>query len=331
VKLLLIGGTRFLGRHLADAAMAAGHELTLLHRGRSNPKLFPQARHLIGDRGSDLALLTGGRWDAAIDTCAYVPRDVRLLAEALAGRVERYLLVSTISAYRDPGPDGVDEDSPLQELADPNTETVTGETYGGLKVLCERAAVAGFGAEATLVARPGLLVGPHDPTERFTWWLRRLHQGGEVVAPGPADLPVQWIDARDAADWLLRQAEAGTRGVFNLCGPVQPLTWRSLLEGLVQALQSDARLRWVDEHTLLQAGVAPWTGLPLWLPAAESGLHRVAIARAVACGLRTRDLQATARETLAWALSHPPAVASGTPGLDPALEQRLLAAAGPAA
>ena len=330
MKLLIVGGTRFLGRHLAAAAVAAGHELTLLHRGRSNPGLFPGVRQLITDRRRDLSALTGERWDAVIDTCAYVPRDVTLLARALADRTARYLLVSTISVYRDVPPAGVDEGDALATLDDPTTEDVTGQTYGGLKALCEQAALQRFGSAATLIARPGLIVGPHDPTERFTWWVRRVHQGGRFVAPAPPAARVQFIDARDLADWLLLQAVNGRTGTFNLCGPELPLTWGDWVARMVRALRPDAQPCWVDEPALLNAGVAPWMGLPLWLPAAEAGLHRATIERALASGLRTRPLEDTVHDTRAWALAQP-APPAGGPGLDPALEAKLLAAHSPAA
>lgn len=326
MRLLIIGGTRFLGRHLAEAALAAGHELTLLHRGRSNPGLFPQARHVVvADRKGDLSALTGGPWDAVIDTSAYVPRDVGTLAAALADRTSRYLLVSTISVYSDIAASGVDESGALATLADPAAEAVTGETYGGLKVLCEQAALQHFGSAATLVARPGLIVGPYDPTERFTWWVRRVHQGGRFVAPAPPEARVQFIDARDLADWLLLQAQQGSTGVYNLCGPDRPLSWGEWIARMVAALQPAAQPKWVAEQALLEAGVAPWMGLPLWLPAADAGLHRVAIDRALATGLRIRPLEDTVRDTLAWALAQPAPPATG-PGLSPALEARLLGA-----
>ena len=171
LNLLVLGGTRFLGRHLAAQALARGHRLTLLHRGLSGAGLFPEAEHRIADRDGDLALLAHGKWDAAIDTSAYVPRQVRALAQRLAGRVEHYQLVSSISVYAGFSAAGTQEDAPLQTLPDPSTEVATGATYGGLKALCEQVAVQGFGGRCLLV-RPGLLVGPHDPTGRFTWWLR---------------------------------------------------------------------------------------------------------------------------------------------------------------
>ena len=338
MKILLLGGTRFLGRHLAEQAIAAGHELTLLHRGQSGPALFPQARHLIADRNGDLAALDdGSTWDVAIDTNAYVPRHVRSMAAHLAGRVGHYHLVSTISVYGEFGNDGPHEDSPLATLADPATETVSGETYGGLKVLCEQAAMAAFGGSC-LVSRPGLLVGPNDPTGRFTWWVERLARGGTVLAPAPADAPVQFIDARDAAAWHLRQAEAGRAGIFNLTGPVReaasPLTMSAFLDIARAALGTAAEFVWADEDFLVAQGVAPWSDLPVWVPRSGAAMHRTDITRAVLAGLQTRPLAQTVVDTLAWVrqASAPatPATPGGPPrpavGLTPEREAAVLAA-----
>ena len=331
MKLLVLGGTRFLGRHVAEQALARGHRVTLLHRGRSGPALFPQAEHRIADRDGDLSVLSGDEhWDAVIDTSAYMPRQVRAVAERLAGRVGQYQLVSTISVYADPDRAGTDEDAaPMQMLADTATAAVTGETYGGLKALCEAAARQGF-AGRCLVSRPGLLVGPHDPTERFTWWLRRLARGGEVLAPGDPATPVQFIDARDAAAWMLLQAERGGEGTCNLTGPAAPLTMGGLLEAARRELAPSARLEWVGEAFLLAQGVAPWTDLPLWLPRDEAGMHRVDIRRALAAGLQCRPLEATLADTAAWAPPLPADIPEGPPrppvGLAAEREAALLAA-----
>jgi 2'-hydroxyisoflavone reductase len=347
MRLLVIGGTRFLGRHLAEQALAAGHEVTLLHRGRSGPGLFPQARHFIADRDreADLAVLEQGTWDAAIDTSAYVPRQVRTLAARLQGRVGQYQLVSTISVYASMEGGRTDEDAPVVELPDPMVEQVTGETYGGLKVLCERAAAAAFSAHGTpcLVARPGLLVGPFDPTGRFTWWVQRLARGGPTLAPGAPGQPVQFIDARDAAAWLLKQADARRSGTYNLTGPIAPLTLGSLLEAARDALASaatagarvaPANLEWVDEAFLLARDVAPWTDLPLWLPREQAGLHRTDIRRAVATGLTCRPVAETVVDMAAWLddATRAPGEASPatgpaprpTVGLAPEREQQIL-------
>ncbi|MBX3637678.1 MAG: hypothetical protein KF683_20090 [Rubrivivax sp.] len=337
MHLLVLGGTRFLGRHLADLALARGHRVTLLHRGRSGAGLFPQAEHLIADRNADLSALDGRRFDAVVDTSAYWPRQVRAVAARLAGRVGHYQMVSTISVYAAPDAGRLTEDAPLATLADPATETVTGETYGGLKVLCEQAAVAGFGSGRCLLPRPGLLVGPHDPTERFTWWVRRLLRaapGGELLAPGDPAAAVQFIDARDAAAWMLAQAEAGRAGAFNLTGPASPLTMGAFLETACRVLgpvTEPPRLAWVAEDFLLAQGVAPWTELPLWLPRRSDGIHRTDITRALAAGLQCRPLADTLGDTAAWARSSPLATsAEGPPrpptGLAPEREAALLQA-----
>jgi 2'-hydroxyisoflavone reductase len=340
MRLLIIGGTRFLGRHLAAQALEAGHQVTLLHRGLSGPALFPEAEHRIGDRNGDLASLLGpghsSQWDAVIDTSAYVPRHVRTLATALAGRVGQYQFVSSISAYAgehsaDDPP--VDESASLAELADPASEELTGATYGGLKALCERAASEAFGARGTpvLISRPGLIVGPFDPSERFTWWANRIARGGLTLAPGDPTLPVQVIDGRDAAQWMLKQAEAHATGTFNLVGPSTPLTMGDFLVLARETLGSDSRFEWVDEAFLLANNVAPWVEIPLWLPRAQAGLSRVDFTRAVASGLALRPLEQTVADTAAWAASRPAnappvpgAMARPTVGISPAREAELL-------
>jgi 2'-hydroxyisoflavone reductase len=332
MHLLILGGTRFLGRHLAEQALAAGHRVTLLHRGQSGAGLFPEAEHLLADRNGSLQLLAGRRWDAVIDTNAYVPRHVQSVAAVLAGQMGQYQLVSTISVYAGFA-SGNAEDAPLASVADPLAETVTAATYGGLKALCEAQALASFG-ERCLVNRPGLLVGPHDPTGRFTWWVQRMLRGGDVLAPGDPAAPVQFIDARDAAAWMLRQAEAGPAPaapqVVNLTGPLEPLTMGALLHTARDTLGPGARLHWVDEAFLLAQGVAPWSDLPVWLPAADAGLHRTLLQRAAATGLRCRPLAETVHDTAAWAAATP---GGGLPtgdrpdvGLSPEREAALLAA-----
>ncbi len=333
MKLLILGGTRFLGRHIAEQALASGHEVTLLHRGQSGPQLFPQARHLIANRDGDLGVLAQGQWDAAIDTSAYVPRQVKTVAAALGTRVGHYQLVSSISAYASFDGPGADETSATQTLPDPTVETVTGETYGGLKALCETAAQAAFGSRC-LVNRPGLIVGPHDPTGRFTWWVQRLLRGGVVLAPGDPNTPVQFIDARDAAAWMLLQAERATPGVFNLTGPALPLTIGGFLNTARDSLNPSANLQWVGEQFLLDQGVAPWSDLPVWLPTAQASLHHTPIARALASGLHCRALAQTLQDTAAWAAQDahggmPAAAPAGSPprpqvGLQPEREAALL-------
>ena len=333
MKLLILGGTRFLGRHIAEQALASGHDVTLLHRGQSGPQLFPQARHLIADRDAELGVLAQGQWDAAIDTSAYVPRQVQSVAAALGTRVGHYQLVSSISVYASFDAPGADETRATQTLSDPTVETITGDTYGGLKALCEAAAQATFGSRC-LVNRPGLIVGPHDPTGRFTWWVQRLLRGGAVLAPGDPNTPVQFIDARDAAAWMLLQAERATPGVFNLTGPTQALTMGSFLNTARDSLNPGASLQWVGEQFLLDQGVAPWSDLPVWLPTAQAGLHTTPITRALVSGLHCRALAKTLQDTAAWARQDanggmPAAAPAGGPprpqvGLLPEREAALL-------
>ena len=333
MDLLIIGGTRFLGRHLAGQALADGHRVTLLNRGRSGPGLFPEAEHLVADRDADLSVLGGRQWDAALDTCAYFPRQVRALAGHLVGQVGQYQLVSSISAYAGFAHPGVNEDSPVIQLDDTESATtITGDNYGGLKVACEQAALEGFGS-ACLVARPGLIVGPHDPTGRWTWWVQRLLRGGEVLAPGDPDAPVQFIDARDIAAWMLHQAEQAHQGVFNLTGPDTPLTVGDWLTGMHSALASTAHFTWVDEAFVLGQGVQPWSDLPVWLPRENEAMHEVDCTRARDSGLVCRPLAQTALDTAAWlaTLAAAPAVPNGGPprpsvGLAPEREAALLQA-----
>jgi 2'-hydroxyisoflavone reductase len=299
MNLLILGGTVFLGRHLVDAALAAGHQVTLFNRGRHGAEIFPQVEKLRGDRDGGLDALAGRRWDAVIDTCGYVPRLVRASAELLASSVAHYTFISSISVYRDTDGAPVDEGSPVGVLADESVEEITGETYGPLKALCEQAAEAAMPGRV-LNVRPGLIVGPHDPSDRFTYWVWRVAQGGAVLAPGRPQRPVELNDARDLAGWILRMVEAQRTGVYNATGPAYPLTMGDMLETCRQAIGSNARFTWVDEAFLLAHGVAPWSELPLWLPESDNGVMAADCRRAIAAGLNFRPLAETVRDTLAW-------------------------------
>lgn len=296
MKLLVLGGTKFLGRAVVESALAGGAEVTLFNRGRTNPELFPEAERLRGDLTGDLNALGGRSWDAAIDLDATtLARHVQRYAELLRGAVGHFVFVSTISVYSEPSRP-LDEGSPVHESPDPEPDEFADEHYGGLKIGCERAVQDAFGERAAIV-RPGLIVGPHDPTDRFTYWPRRLAAGGDVLAPGSPSQPVQLIDARDLGAFLVRVAERRTNGVFNATGPAEPLTLGETLERIGGA----DRLVWVDDQTLLDAGVGPWTELPLWLPGEEyGGLLRADISCALDAGLTFRPLEETARDTLAW-------------------------------
>lgn len=323
MKLLVIGGTRFLGRHFVEATLERGHTLTLFNRGRTSPELFPGVERIAGDRDGGLGALAGRTWDAVLDPSGYFPRVVGAAAAALAGRTGFYAFVSSISAYASPLVPGADESAPLATLADPNVEEITGETYGGLKAACEREVTRVFG-ERSLVIRPGLIVGPHDSTDRFPYWPRRLSRGGEVLAPANPGQPVQIIDARDLAGWLLTLIERGTGGTFNATGPAEPMTFGDVLERIRAALGAVATIRWVEGSFLLERGVQPWTELPLWVPPEDAGHDEVSNQRAIAAGLAFRPLAETARDTLAWDLARPPEARASSPALRPEREAELL-------
>jgi 2'-hydroxyisoflavone reductase len=298
VKLLVLGGTKFLGRHAVDAALAAGHEVTIFTRGQTNPELFPEVEHLQGDRDGDLAALEGRTWDGVVDTSGYVPRIVRQSAELLRDAVDRYVFVSSISVYADFSKP-IDESTPVAQLEDPATEEVM-EHYGALKAACETVVEEVFGDRGTNV-RAGLIVGPYDPTDRFTYWPRRIAAAGNVLGPGDPGAPVQFVDARDLAAWLVKLALEGPGGVFNATGPAEPLTFAELLERARVAIGSNARIRWIDEQTLLDAGVEAWSELPLWLPGDDyAGMARADTGRARTAGLTFRPLEETVVDTLAW-------------------------------
>ena len=306
MNLLILGGTRFLGRHVVEVALAAGHRVTLFHRGKTNPGLFPQAETILGDRNSDLSRLAGKRFDAVIDTCAYLPASAARSAETLADRVGKYLFVSSISVYADFSRAGMTEEAPLATLpegADP--AVYQDEHYGALKVLCEQEVARCFGDRAFLV-RPGLIVGPHDPSWRFNYWVERGARGGEVLAPGRPERAVQFIDVRDLAEWLLHLPEKpGSGGVFNATGPNPPLPFRALLEACLRVSGGPGHLTWVEEEFLLRQDVSPWSALPLWLEEGKNGMLQVSIERAQARGLTFRPVQETIAACREWHEAHP--------------------------
>ena len=312
MRLLILGGTRFVGRHLVEAARARDHDVTVFHRGRSGRNMWPDVEEVIGDRESDLpGALGDNEWDAAIDTSAYVPRVVRTSLEALTGRVGSYTFVSTISVYAAFDRPGLDEVAPLAELDDPTTEEVTDETYGGLKVLCEREVLRAFG-DGSFVVRPGFVVGPHDHTDRFTYWIDRIARGGRIACPPPPEAPAQFIDARDLGSWIVRSVENGVRGTFNAVGPGDRLTFESWFERTRDVTGSDAHFIWVPESAITKLGLEE--SLPLWSPQSEAD-YRFAMdvdaSAAISKGLEFRSLEDTVRDTLAWSRAERTSLTAG--------------------
>ncbi len=326
MRLLILGGTRFAGRHLAAAALDAGHKVTLFNRGISNAEIFPQAEKLRGDRDSEgdlRAALAERRWEAVIDCCGYRPEQVAAAARCLGGAVERYVFLSTISVYADFAA-GPDEGSPLkQPLAD--GEGRVDERYGSLKARCEEVLERALPGRV-LTVRSGLLIGPHDRTQRFAWWVQRVAAGGEVLAPGRPQHPLQLIDARDLAAWILRLLAQGATGCFNATSPRGRLTFGGLVETSRAVAASEARFTWVSGGFLAARGVRPMDDLPLWLPEEAHGFYAVDTARAVAAGLRLRPLAHSVRAVLAEAPSGQPAAAPPTARLSPQREAELLQA-----
>lgn len=300
MRLLILGGTVFLGRHLVDAACQAGHQVTVFNRGRHDPDHVPDVEQLRGDRDGQLDALVGREWDAVVDTSGYVPRVVRQSADLLAGNVGQYAFVSSLSVYPDVTTPGLDESAPVATMPDETVEEITGETYGPLKALCEREVERAFPGRA-LIARPGLIVGRYDPSDRFTYWPHRVAQGGEVLAPGREDRAIQLIDVRDLAAWVVRMVECGGTGIYNANGPDYRLTMGRLLDVCKAVSGSDARFVWVEDAWLLENGVTPWTELPLWVPEEEfPGFFTFNCGKAMKAGLSFRPLEDTVRDTLTW-------------------------------
>lgn len=313
MKILILGGTRFLGRAITEAALRRGHELTLFNRGKENPELFPEVEKLTGDRGGDLSVLEDGEWDAVIDTCGFVPRVVRESARLLAARAGHYIFISSASVYDELEVPGIGEQHPVGQLALSEAEEMTegmtnppnNEYYGELKSLCEQEVQKEFSG-SSLIIRPGLIVGPYDFTGRFSYWVNRVAKGGEVLAPGRRDKQVQFIDVGDLAEWIIRMAEQQNSGVFNAAGPEKALTMEAFLYECKRALKSDAEFIWVEEAFLLENEVGYWMELPLWIPDKErmEGFLSLDIHKALEAGLTFRPLSETIRDTREWEIEH---------------------------
>jgi len=320
MRLLILGGTRFLGRHLVAAARAREHHVTLFHRGNHAAPPDPHVQTILGDRHRDLTKLQGRHWDAVIDSSGYLPQSVRASAEALGAGVGRYVFISSVSAYADLSASGITESAALASLtteqlqhaaamdtSGPVSAATYGPMYGGLKALCEAAADTVL-PNRVLTIRPGLIVGAHDYTDRFTYWPVRMANGGEVLAPGRPQRFVQFIDARDLAEWLMTMIERQQTGIFNATGPAETVTMEGLLETCCAVSGRDSAITWAAESFLLSEQVRPWSELPLWIPEETShqtnGLMAVSAEQAVAAGLRYRPLDDTVADVLRWYREH---------------------------
>jgi 2'-hydroxyisoflavone reductase len=325
----MLGGTVFLGRHIVETLLARGHDVTLFHRGKRGGELFPEVERVLGDRATDLDRLPeGATWDAVVDTCGFVPGVVAASAQALRERAGRYVFVSSISVH-DISQPRIDESSPTLELPDgASRDEMTPETYGALKLLCEQEVVAAFGADRTLVVRPGLIVGPHDPSDRFTYWPLRFARGGDVLVPDAFDMPVQYIDVRDLAEFVVDALEKGHTGVVNTVGPAEPTTLGALFQACAAACESNANAVLMDREFLRRCETGAWIDLPVWAEDGfeNDGITRTDPSRGIAMGLRYRPLAETIADTLRWA-QHERGDAPFKAGLTPAREAALFALA----
>jgi 2'-hydroxyisoflavone reductase len=298
MRILAIGGTRFFGRALVELAAERGHDVTVFHRGDSEPDDLPPVEHVHGDRHDGLEALKGRAWDAVVDTCAFVPREVREVADTLGDDVGHYTLVSSLSVHDEDLPVGADEQTQTFGPPFPDTEDVTEETYGPLKVACEVEAADRFGGRL-LVIRPGYIVGPNDPTDRFTYWVRRAAAGGEMLAGAPPDAAIQGIDARDLGTFVLDRVEAADADTYGVVGPGEPATWEETFDAARDAGGADTSIEWADDAWVRDLGPEYERWFPMWHPQ-QPGFHSYDASKATAAGLRPRPFERTIAETLAW-------------------------------
>jgi len=302
MNILVIGGSRFLGLHFVRAALAREHHVTVFNRGSRRLPEMPALRQVHGDRRRDLDSMNGDWFDAVVDTCAFHPNDVAISASVLEKKCAHYCLISSVSVYAAES-GNLDESAAVADPPVPVPDAMTLEHYGALKALCESRARDAF-ASKLLVVRPGLIAGPDDATHRFAYWVRRIARGGDVVAPGPPDAPVEFIDVRDLASWLVLALEQQLSGTYNADGPARRTTMSDLMNECIAELESDARLHWIDEQRLLEFGVEPWVELPLWIPPTDGGFLTFDSAKARRDGLVFRPLGATIAAVRAWDREH---------------------------
>jgi 2'-hydroxyisoflavone reductase len=336
MRILILGGTGFTGPFQVRYALERGHKVTVFNRGKTHPGELPnEVEQLIGDRNGQLDALKDRKWDVVIDNPTSVPVWVRDVAQVLKGNVDRYVFISTISVYADTAKAGIEESAPLAKYTGPDAMKETRESilaskfmlYGPLKALAEQEAEKWF-PKQTLIVRPGLIVGPRDETDRFTYWPVRIDRGGEVLAPGEPTDPVQFIDGRDLAEWVIRMVEKRETGIYNATGPDKVLGVGAMLETIKSANKSDAKFTWVNTDFLEAQKVAPWSDMPVWVPSRgeEAGMGRISIKKALSKGLTFRPLPDTARDTLAWFKAQPAERQKLKAGLSPEREAEVLAA-----
>jgi 2'-hydroxyisoflavone reductase len=303
MKILILGGTKFVGRHITQAALDGGHQVSLFNRGQTNHDLFPEVEKLIGDRDGNLDALKNRKWDVVIDVNGYVPRLVKDTANLLKDAVGMYIFISTISVYQQPFQTPITEDASLISLEDEIVEEITGDSYGGLKVLCEKVVEEYFPSNHVIV-RPGIVIGPHDHTDRFSYWPIRVQQGGEILLPNAPDQLIQGIDGRDLANFTIHLADQSATGIFNAVGPLGKWTFASIIEISKQVAGTNPSLTWVDEKFLIDNEVQPWDGLPLWVNEIEDKkTFEVSEVKSIENGLVYRSIEDTIWDILAWNLS----------------------------
>jgi 2'-hydroxyisoflavone reductase len=301
LKILILGGTGFLGPHLVEELQEHGHEVTLFNRGTQNPSLFPMVEKLQGNRDGDLQALEGRQWDAVIDTSGHLPRVVEASSKILAEATNHYTFISTIGVYENFHKLDIDEDYPLAKLKDETSEEITEKNYGALKACCE-GVISRYFPGKSLIIRPGLIVGPFDPTDRFTYWPIRVIKGGEILAPGNPSQNLQFIDVRDLAKWIILMVERQTTGIYNATGPAAPFTFEQLLEECQKFSKKDVSIQWIDEDFLIKHDVKDWSEIPLWLSPERNmpGFLNINAQKAIESGLTFRPVSATISSILEW-------------------------------
>jgi len=297
MKILILGGTIFLGKHLVNSAQKKGHEVTLFNRGKHNPDWFPNVEKLKGDRDGDFESLKGRTFDAVIDTSGYVPRIVKLSAEFMKDKTDNYTFISSISVYKDFSEMGMNENSAAGTIEDETTEEITGESYGPLKYLCEKT-VEEIYKERALNIRPGLIVGEDDPSDRFGYWIYRINKGGKVLAPGPKEKNVQFIDVKDLADWTIKMVEEKNIGTYSATGPDYNLTFEKLIDDCKKVSGSNAEIVWIDQRFLMNENAGAYVELPLWLPDEMDGGNNCDVSKAIGKGLTFRLLEETLKDSM---------------------------------